>query len=113
AYGTAAPIEARPPESEHIMPRRILRSRAYQLAHEPLSLVMMARSGSRGDNSQATRCGLIGLAAACARASSVFHHSRIQPSMVPRHVRSLLSCSIGSNALSVSALSPTRLTSIG
>ncbi len=44
------------------MPRRIFRSRAYQLAQEPESLVMMARSGSRGDNSQVTRCGLTGLA---------------------------------------------------
>src|ERR1700753_4385894 len=42
AYGTAAPIDARPPDSEHFMPRRIFRSRAYQLAHEPESLVMMA-----------------------------------------------------------------------
>src|SRR6185437_7138191 len=63
AYGTAAPIDARPPDSEHIMPRRILRSRAYQLAHDPESLVMIARSGRRGDSSQTTRCGLTGLAA--------------------------------------------------
>ncbi len=42
AYGTAAPMEARPPESEHIMPDRIFRSRAYQLAQEPESEVMIA-----------------------------------------------------------------------
>jgi len=47
---------ASPPDSEHIMPRRIFRSRAYQFAQEPESLVMIARSGRRGDNSQATRC---------------------------------------------------------
>src|ERR1700760_3916815 len=49
AYGTAAPIEASPPDSEHFMPRRILRSRAYQLAQEPESLVIIALSGSRGE----------------------------------------------------------------
>src|SRR5690606_37379654 len=59
AEGTAAPMEARPPDSEHIIPRRILMSRANQLAQEPESQVMMALSGSRGDSSQATRCGLI------------------------------------------------------
>src|ERR1700733_15644793 len=71
AYGTAAPIDAGPPDSEHIIPRRIFTSRAYQLAQEPESLVMIARSGSNGDNSQATRCGLTGLAllrASCSRA---------------------------------------------
>jgi hypothetical protein len=31
AYGTAAPMDASPPETEHIMPRRIFRSRAYLL----------------------------------------------------------------------------------
>src|ERR1700740_3485723 len=81
AYGTAAPIEARPPESEHIVPRLIFRSRAYQLAQEPESLVMIARSGRRGDNSQATRCGLIGLAGCIARSSNVSHQSRVQPSI--------------------------------
>src|SRR3569833_4163794 len=38
AYGTAAPIEASPPESDAIIPRRIFTSRAYQLAQEPESL---------------------------------------------------------------------------
>jgi hypothetical protein len=33
------------------MPRLILRSRAYQLAHDPESLVRMTRSGRRGDSS--------------------------------------------------------------
>ena len=66
------------------MPRRIFRSRAYQLAQEPESLVMIARSGSRGDNSQETRCGLIGLAGCMARSSSVFHQSSVQPSIFLR-----------------------------
>src|SRR4051812_29311081 len=48
AYGTAAPIEASPPDSEHIWPRWIFRSRAYQFAHDPESLVMMASGGSWG-----------------------------------------------------------------
>src|SRR5213596_1634873 len=40
AYGTAAPMDARPPDREHIMPRRILRSRANQFAQLPESDVM-------------------------------------------------------------------------
>src|SRR6202012_5571184 len=52
AYGTAAPIDASPPDSEHILPRLILRARAYQWGREPLSLVLIARSGRRGDKSQ-------------------------------------------------------------
>ena len=67
ASGMTAPMEARLPDSEHIMPRRIFRSRAYQLAQDPESLVMIARSGRRGDNSQATRCGLMGWAGCSAR----------------------------------------------
>src|SRR5450756_838663 len=57
AYGTPGPIVASPPESDAIMPGRIFRSRAYQLAHEPESHVRMQRSGKRGDSSQHTRCG--------------------------------------------------------
>ena len=68
------------------MPRRIFRSRANQLAQDPESLVMTARSGSRGDSSQATRCGLTGLAGCFARSSSVFHHSLTSSSMVLRHL---------------------------
>src|SRR5439155_16533932 len=113
AYGTAAPIEASPPDSEHIMPRRILRSRAYQLAQDPESLVMIARSGRRGDNSQATRCGLIGSAGCIARSSSVFHQSRVQPSMLLRQVWSDFSSKNGNRERKVSAASPARLTSIG
>src|ERR1700710_2966585 len=73
AYGVAAPNDARLPESDPFMPRRILMSRAYQLATEPLSPVMMQLSGSRDDNSQNTRCGLIGSADSIARSSIVSH----------------------------------------
>src|SRR3954453_242413 len=113
AYGTAAPIDASPPDSEHFMPRRIFRSRAYQLAQEPESLVMIALSGSSGDNSQVTRCGLIGFAAAMARLYRVFHHLAVDPLARFRQARSVFCSNIGSSARSVSVLSPTRLTSIG
>src|SRR5271166_822171 len=68
-------MDARPPESEVIIPRRILRSRAYQLAQEPESLVTIAPSGRRGESSQVTRCGLTGFAGCMARSSGVFHQS--------------------------------------
>src|SRR5665213_2484975 len=106
-------MEARPPESEHIMPRRIFKSRAYQLAHEPESLVMIARSGKREDNSQVTRCGLMGFAEVSARASSTCHHSDTPFSILVRQLRSDLRSSSGSSARNVSALSPTRFTSMG
>lgn len=66
------------------MPRRILMSRAYQLATEPESAVMMQFSGNRLDSSQNTRCGLIGLADAIARSSSVFHQAATPVSMPRR-----------------------------
>ena len=59
------------------MPRRIFRSRANQLAQEPESLVMMARSGSRGDSSQVDALRIDRRRpAAVARSSSVFHQFR-------------------------------------
>src|SRR5690348_17750511 len=73
-YGTPGPIVASPPESEAIMPSRIFRSRAYQLAEEPESDERMQLSGSRDESSQNTRSGLIGSAAAIARDSSTCHH---------------------------------------
>src|SRR5207248_4487699 len=48
------------------MPRRILRSRANQFAADPESQVRMQFSGRRGDSSQNTRCGLMGLASSMA-----------------------------------------------
>ncbi len=72
------------------MPRRILMSRAYQLAAEPESLERMALSGSRFDSSQKTRCGLIGLASFIARASSTFHQSATLASIRLRQLRSVL-----------------------
>ena len=43
------------PDSEAIMPRRIFRSLAYQLAADPESQVRMQLSGSREESSQKTR----------------------------------------------------------
>src|SRR5437879_6112377 len=76
-YGTPGPMVARFPESDPIIPLRNFRSRAYQLAVDPESAATMQRSGSRGDSSQNTRCGLIGFAEVMARVSSSFHHSTI------------------------------------
>src|SRR6185295_13637905 len=56
-YGTPGPIVARLPDSDPIMPRRNLRSRAYQLAVDPESAARMQLSGSREDNSQNTSSG--------------------------------------------------------
>jgi hypothetical protein len=95
------------------MPRRIFRSRAYQLAQEPESLVITARSGSRDDNSQVTRCGLTGFAGCRARSSSVFHQSLTLPSMEFRQAWSGFCWSRGSSARKVSLASPTRPTSMG
>jgi hypothetical protein len=95
------------------MPRRILRSRAYQFAVEPESAVRMQFSGRRGDNSQNTRCGLIGSADTIARSSSVFHQATTFFSMVVRQDVSARGFSNGSKARSVSALSPIKLYSIG
>src|SRR5260370_10805301 len=111
-YGTPGPIVARLPESDPIIPRRNLRSRAYQLAVDPESAATMQLSGS-DDNSQNTRCGLIGSALVIARFSISFHHSTISLSIFSRHERSALRCNIGRSARSVSLLSPARLISIG
>src|SRR2546429_6162871 len=89
-YGTPGPIVARFPDSDPIMPSRNLRSRAYQLAVDPESAARMQRSGSRDDNSQKTRSGLIGFAAVIARSSTSFHHSTISFSNFSRHFRSVL-----------------------
>src|ERR1700712_3064983 len=51
AYGTAGPIDARFPEPDAIIPRRIFRSRAYQLAAVPESADKMQLSGSREESS--------------------------------------------------------------
>src|SRR3569833_4425473 len=106
-------MEAKPPEREAIMPRRIFRSRAYQLAQDPESLVRMTLSGNLEDNSHATRCGLTGLAGCMARPSSVFHHSPAFLTIPSRQPESCLDSNKGSRARSVSPASRTRLTSIG
>src|ERR1700712_971252 len=107
-------MEARPPDSEHIMPRCTFRSRAYQLAHDPESLVTIAFDGTRGDNSHTVRCGLTPVCAgSCARFSSMVHQSAVHPSIFLRHARSGLASSNGRSARKVSVLSPTRFASMG
>lgn len=113
AYSTAGPMVASVPDSEAIMPRRIRTSRAYQLAAVPESHDRMQLSGSLDDISQKTRCGLMGTASCIARASRTSHQSTTFLSIRSRHDRSVFRCSSGRNARSVSALSPTRFTSIG
>src|SRR3546814_19836041 len=73
AYGTPLPMLASLPDSEPIMPRRSLMSRAYQLVCEPQSPHRITSCGSFGDSSQHTRCGLIGSADAIAGASASSH----------------------------------------
>src|SRR6185437_11843811 len=111
--GTPQPMVARHPDNEAIMPRRILMSRAYQLADEPESEARMQLSGSRGEASQNTRSGLIGSAFSIARASITFHHAATPFSIDSRQLRSVLRCSNGINSRNVAAESPTRLISIG
>ncbi len=73
----------------------------------------MQFSGSSGDTSQNTRCGLIGSAGTIARSSSVFHQDATPSSTVFRQLVSVLGFSNGSRARKVSALSPIMLYSIG
>ena len=95
------------------MPRRILMSRPYQLATEPLSPVMMVFSGRRLEHSQKMRCGLIGSAGIIARSSSVFHHFATSLAMSSRQPFASFCSSIGSCARRVAALSPIKFTSVG
>src|SRR3569623_3292835 len=106
-------MEARPPEREAIMPRFSFRSRAYQFAQEPESLVRMTLSGKRGDNSQVTRCGLTLVAVCFARFSSVLHHDLIFFAICVRQDESVFCSRSGSSAQSDSAASPTRVASKG
>ena len=112
-YGTPGPIVARLPESDAIIPLRIFRYCAYQLAVEPESAARMQLSGSFGESSAKTRCGLIGFASCFARSATSFHQSRISSSICARHSRLVLRLSKGISACSDSLLSPVRLTSIG
>ncbi len=95
------------------MPRRIFRSRANQLAHEPESLVRITRSGRRGDSSQTTRWGLTGMAGCMARSCIRSHQLESPLASSSRKPPSVFWISSGRSALSVSAESPTRFTSIG
>src|SRR6185437_9267975 len=89
-YGTAGPMVARLPLPEAIIPRRIFRSRPYQLAAVPESAERMQLSGNFGESSQNTRSGLIGLALFIARASMIFHQSRTHSAILFCHERSRL-----------------------
>ncbi|CAN5437024.1 hypothetical protein BH18ACT1_BH18ACT1_16350 [soil metagenome] len=101
------------PDSDERIPLRILMSRAYQLAAEPESALIITSSGRRGDSSQNTRWGLTGSASFMARASTMRHQRSTSASMPARQERSSLRRSIGRRARRVARLSPTRLTSIG
>src|SRR5947209_1494895 len=98
AYGTAAPIDARLPETEPFIPLRILMSRPYQLAVVPESALRMLLSGRRGESSQATSSGLMGFALILARASTSPHQSRISDSIFSRQERSSFRLSRGISA---------------
>ena len=97
-----------------IIPCRILTSRAYQFADEPESPRGSQRSGSRGDSSQNTRCGFIGLGGV--------HRARLEhlPPLAhflldllpPAAVRLALAAAAAAPAASPRE-SPTRFTSIG
>ena len=87
AYGTPQPIVASVPESDPFIPERILMSRAYQLAAEPESAARMQPSGSRGESSWNTRCGLSGSASCIARRSISCHQSRTSFSILSRQPR--------------------------
>ncbi len=113
AYGTAGPMVASPPDSDAIIPCRIFRSRAYHLAAEPESQVRMQLSGRRDDNSQNTRCGLIGLASFIARSCSTCHQRDTLSAIWSRHAWSCFARKCGISARSVALLSPTSPTSIG
>src|ERR1700748_3966502 len=104
---------AKVPESVAFIPSRIFRLRANQLAEEPESAVMIQLSGNFGDNSENTRCGLTGLAAFMALASTTFHQSLTFFSLSSRQPRSFFRSMNGISACNVAAVSPTKLTSMG
>ena len=101
---------ARFPDSDPRIRPRKRSCRAYQLAAEPESAVMMASSGSRSLSSANSR---IGSAATAASMAIVCHQRSTSDSMPSRHERSALRSSSGINARSVEAASPTRFTSFG
>src|SRR3546814_13067352 len=78
------------PDSEPIMPRRSLMSRAYQFVCEPQSPHRITSCGSFGDSPQHTSCGLIGSADAIERASESSHQVATRYSMLSRPLRSSL-----------------------
>src|SRR5215471_13383493 len=99
---------ARLPDREAIIPSRIFISLANQLAVEPESAVRMQSLGSLEDNSQKTRCGLIGLASFMARASITFHQRSISFSICFLQLLSVFLFNNGMSACNVLLLSPCR-----
>jgi len=80
---------------------------------EPESDEMIAPPGSRFESSWKTSCGLIGSAGSWARSSISCHHSSTDSAIQSCQVRSDFRSRSGCSARSVSAASPTRLTSFG
>src|SRR6218665_340775 len=113
AYGTPHPMVARLPDRDVIIPSRIFKSLANQLADVPESAARITPSGSFGDNSQKTRSGLRGLAETIAWPSTSFHHRRTPLSTCSRQLRSSLRLSSGMSARSDSFESPDSGTSTG
>ena len=93
------------------MPRRILISRAYQLATDPESPVRMQFSGRSGRKLPEYPLWIKRICRAHRRASSTFHERR--HSLIFCAMKFLFCSSSGSNARRLKALSPTMLTSIG
>src|SRR5690606_508459 len=113
AYGTPEPMVAKPPDNDAIMPGRNLMSRAYQLAEDPESQVMMLLSGKRGESSQKTRSEFTGSPSSKARASILFHQSATFSCMRCLQRELSLRSRNGINASNVALLSPTKPTSTG
>ncbi len=89
AYGTAEPIVASPPESDHFIPRRIVRCRADQFVEVPASALRTQFAGSRASSATKTSSGLIpSIPAISARRSSTrsacsrFFGDRLAPGRV-------------------------------
>src|SRR6476469_8162231 len=106
-------IVASEPLSVPIIPLRAFISRAYQVAVEPVSQVMIALLGKYLSKCQNTVCGLIGFASFCARASNTFHQCSFHFSILLRQSLSSLRLISGIKARRVILASPCKCTSIG
>ncbi len=104
---------ARVPDSEPRIVPRMRRWRAYQFAAEPESAARITSSGSSPSRAWATNSGLMGSAATSARRSMTSHQRATSFSIFSRQAPCVFRSSLGTSRLSVSAASPTRLTSNG